>query len=529
VFAVHRIVLRQFWLWDDPQLLFGVIRYRLIDFFISPSIWQRESSTSFTPALLTAYKLDLRSAGLDPHTFYVHHLAIFTVAILAVYAYTRLFTTELTAAISAAAVALSPPAYTVAALLMDRHYVAGLVFALAALIAFHFSRPFLGSTLYLIAALEKEVFVPLPLIVLVQDIVARRPRRVVIPNLITSGAITTIYIVWRIIMLGSFGGYDQGRNAVEIAQLPNEVWQMVTGFDTPAALVTIALVAAVVLVLALLRAPIPALLVFCSTAFAALLPLVTLRVLDERFVFVATVAMLICAAAAAGRSGPSTLPFIAFAAFAALVVVGGFRERITARTNFARMEAQGRYLWSAPQDAKPLLTVPNGWYVEGIRWLRRYAKHEEAPHAVASVPGVFMARIPPASLMLLDRSPEVLAASYAEVERTYDPSLPLDVSIARQGHTLRWSFAPAGQWYYVSLPSYELIELDQTGWTRFPVHLRPPSYIETPAAANFRVIRRVGARWNYSRELPWPRDGESYTWRSRIDSGSIPTFPHHSR
>ncbi|HEX3110104.1 MAG TPA: hypothetical protein VHU41_13505, partial [Thermoanaerobaculia bacterium] len=247
VLVVHRAVLHQFWLWDDPQILFGVIRYRLIDFFVSPRIWQLQSSTNFVPALLTAYKLDFRSAGLDPHTFYVHHLVMFTVAILAVYAYARTFASEITAAIAAAAVALSPPSYRVAGLLMNRHYAAGLVFALASLIAFRFSRPFLGSFLYMIAALEKEVFVPLPLIVLVQDVVAKRPWRVVLRNLIATGTTSLIYLAWRIVMLRSFGGYDRGRNPGEIAQLPQQVWERLTGFGSPAALLAILFVAAVLL------------------------------------------------------------------------------------------------------------------------------------------------------------------------------------------------------------------------------------------------------------------------------------------
>ena len=39
---------------------------------------------------------------------------------------------------------------------MNRHYAAGLVFALGSLLAFRFSKPFLGSFLYMIAALEKD-------------------------------------------------------------------------------------------------------------------------------------------------------------------------------------------------------------------------------------------------------------------------------------------------------------------------------------------------------------------------------------
>src|SRR5205823_14282483 len=119
------------------------------------------------------------------------------------------------------------------------------------------------------------------------------------------------------------------------------------------------------------------------------------------------------------------------------------------------------------------------------------------------------------SVTTLDRTAGALASELAAIARSYDPTLPVAVSVAHRGQTFRWSFAPAGKWYYVSLPSYELIELDSNGWTRLPTHLRGPTYDATPEAANFRVIRRVAGRWNVSRELPWPRDGEAYTWRTR--------------
>ncbi len=515
VFAVHRAVLHQFWLWDDPQLLFGVIRYPLIDFYTSPQIWQQQSSTNFVPALLTAFKLDFHSAGLEPHTFYVHHLAMFTLAILAVYAYARMFTSEVTAAIAAATVTLSPPAHTIAGLLMNRHYAAGVVFALAALIAFRFSRPFTGSFLYLIAALEKEVFVPLPLIVLVQDIVAKRPWRTVLRNLMASGTTAAAYMAWRIVMLRSFGGYDRGRNTAEIARLPEQVWRSLTGFSKPSALLAVLLVVAILFAIALRRSPRSTLLVTVSAAIACLIPLAALRGINQRHVFVVVVVLMLCAAAAVGRSKFRELPFIVFASLSLLLISGGLQARRVARAEFDRMGAQGRYLWDSPPDAKPILTIPNGWYVEGVRWLRSYAKHDEAPRAIASVPGLFIAGIPPQSVTLVDRPLGLLTAELRDIANTYDPTLPVAVSVARRGQTFRWSFAPAGQWYYVSLPSYELIELDADGWTRLPTHLRGPTYDATPEAADFRVIRRVAGKWNVSRELPWPRDGQAYTWRTR--------------
>ncbi|MGZ5442734.1 MAG: hypothetical protein ACXW5U_12020 [Thermoanaerobaculia bacterium] len=519
--AVHGAVVRQWWLWDDPQLLYGALQHRFVDLLTWPEVWRTQSSTNFVPLLLGAFEADLSLFGLAPEMFYVHHLLVFALAIAAIYAYARTWTRPVVAGVAAAAVALSPSSYTVAALLMDRHYAEGLLLALCALLLFRASekRPLLalaGAAVYLLASLEKEVFVPLPLLVIAQDFVSRRPWRVLFRDTFVSGCVTLAYVGWRIFMLGSFGGYGRGRQGWELVQLPREVWTKAVGFEGAAAVAT-ALVAAVILFYALRRAPLAAVVAVTSTAVVVFVPLVALRVLDHRYVFVATAALLILGAAATGASSPRSVAFAAFVVFAVLVVVGGLRERPNARASLARMEAQGRYLWTAPATAPPLLTAPNGWYTEGIRWLRRSVKREEAPRAIASIPGLVLSGIDPRAVRLLDRTPEELAASYALVARDFDPQIPIQVEISRRDQTLHWRLAPhesGVRWFYVAMPSYELLELDAVAWTRYPTHLRPPTYEATPEAQHFRIIRMQSGRWNVSRELPWPRDGERYVWSS---------------
>jgi hypothetical protein len=83
---------------------------------------------------------------------------------------------------------------------MTRHYFEGLIFALGAWIAFARKQPALSAILYFISTLAKEVFVPLPLL-----LVAVYPKRW--RELFPHGAALVIYSVARIAILGSVHGY----------------------------------------------------------------------------------------------------------------------------------------------------------------------------------------------------------------------------------------------------------------------------------------------------------------------------------
>ncbi|HEX9985806.1 MAG TPA: hypothetical protein VGF69_21280 [Thermoanaerobaculia bacterium] len=528
VLIAHGAVLTQWWLWDDPQVLYGVMRYSLADSLTKPEVWRAQSGTNFVPLLLTSYELDYALFGLEPRGYYAHHLAMFVTAMVLLFLYVRTFASQWVALLAAVTAALSAPAWTAASLLMDRHYVEGVPLAIGALLLFRASRDkpwlaVLGAGAYLLAALEKEVFAPLPLLVLAQDLVAwgrgrpmgpigpmgepvppsaapRGPRGpigpmspvVLLRNLAACSVAAVLYLAWRLVMLGAAGGYGRGRNTTELLSLPVEVWHRVIG---PLALVA-ALLALALLILKVRSVQAVAVIVL-ATIFS-LLPITFLRDLDHRYVFVPMCVLVVLAATAAvNRIGT-----IVFAGFCVTMVIGGFLHRATLVPSLRLMQSHGLYLWNAPPNARPILTGPNGWYTEGIRWMRKAAKGDDAPHAIASLPGVYLSG---ADVAVMGDANEVRAA-VAAIGRDRDPSMPLHVSFEHDSTIARWKFAPhepGVRWYFMTLPSYELIELEAEGWTRYPTHFRAPSYEAMPEAGVFRIVRMKNGRWNVSPELKW--------------------------
>ena len=493
VAAAHGSVVSQWWLWDDPQLLYGAMRFPLLDHFTNPQSWQQQSTANFVPMLMLANEIDLQLFGVSPRGFYVHHLFVFTLAIVAMYAYLRTFTSELIAAAAATTFALSQPAFTVATLLMDRHYAAGLFVALVAMILFHRNRPILGALVYFIACLEKEVYVPLPLLVVVQDLVTRRGGRIAMRDGALCGVATMTYVAWRIYMLGSFGGYGGGESSLR--DVVTRGWTIATG---PVWL-GVLIFGALLLILAARRAPWQTIVVLLSCAIVVLLPIAGLTSLDSRYFFVAAAMIVILSAIAAREQR------FVFAALCIAIAAGGIVHGLRLRADLALYQRDGLYLWNAPPNAAALFTGANGWYIEGIQWLRRTVKGDEPPPVIASVPGLVIARAHP---------PAHVRAEYDIVRAHAVGDMPLTVELTRRGSQFSWKLGPAatGDAFFFVTPIYELV------WTRTPSGwLRLPADVRVPTATfdrnrKLRVMRRSGDQWTVSTELPMPEDGQTIRW-----------------
>ena len=494
VIAAHAAILRQWWLWDDPQLLYGALELPAAGFLFTPEVMQRESSSFFTPMLMLSYEAGVVLFGIEPRGFYAIHLLVFALAIIAVYAFTRTYTDPATSFLAAAAVALAQPSFTVVTLLMDRHYIEGLLFALLALIAFRRNRPVLGTLCYLIGCLEKEVIVPLPLLVLVQDYVTGRDRRTMLRNVLSCAGITVIYLVWRIWMLGSFGGYGGAMHSGSLVSLLSTGWLRIAG----AIGLVVLLLALVFLTTALRRAPMQTIAVVAATAIFVIVPIAGLTTLDSRYFFIAAVSFVLLAAfTVRGR-----VERVVFAMLCVAIALGGIAHGIRLRRDFQLMQRDGLHLWNAPSNAPPLFTGANGWYIEGVRWLRARVKGDRAPEAIASLPGLVIRNVRP-------RTPN---AEYEAVRKSADPQMPLTVEMTRRGSVFSWSLGPRADAFFFVTPVQELVwTREAKGWIRLPADVYlPTSYSERDRRV--RVMRRAGDRWTVSAELPFPRDGQTVRW-----------------
>jgi hypothetical protein len=160
--VIHATALSGFWLYDDPALLIESILQPLSGTFFNSSEYTHLAAHTFTPLLLVSFKLDLLLHDLDPFVFYIHQLVAILVAAVLMYFLLRRYVPDIYATAGAAVFLMTWSAVYAARTLMIRHYVEGLVFALAALLAWRRSKT-LASFFYLLAMLSKEVYAPIAL------------------------------------------------------------------------------------------------------------------------------------------------------------------------------------------------------------------------------------------------------------------------------------------------------------------------------------------------------------------------------
>jgi len=211
--VIYRKILRLWWMLDDPNHLLMLTP-------VSPAgIFTRRFTALlgkplFTPLHFLSMKLDLICFGPNPRMWYLHQLIAFLFLAPLQYAMLRLWCSRPASLMAALVTMMGVPVMNIVPVLMLRHYVEGAVFAFAAVILYvrgeRTSRPLdqmsgrdvrspralsiASAVLYLIAALYKEIFVPLPLI-----LGAYSRKKHLIPHVIAA----FIYAALRLTLLGS--------------------------------------------------------------------------------------------------------------------------------------------------------------------------------------------------------------------------------------------------------------------------------------------------------------------------------------
>lgn len=153
---------------DDPAILKHAVQYSFWEFFSAPSVWRELSSNNFTPIVSVLYKADFLLFGLNPHSFYLHHLFMLCISVGISYFFLRIWLPAVWAVSGSCMYALSACFVSNMHHLMTRHYVEGLIWTLVSLIFYHFSIEkkkiqcaCLGAFFYLLAILNKEIYAPM--------------------------------------------------------------------------------------------------------------------------------------------------------------------------------------------------------------------------------------------------------------------------------------------------------------------------------------------------------------------------------
>lgn len=168
------VVVHGYFITDAAFLIESAVANEWLDLFVDPGTWQRVSTAFQMPLQIVSLGLDHWLFGLEPRGYFLHQLSSLTVATILAWNFLRRIMSAPVALGVVTAWLCSPVAESLALHLMNRHYVEGLILALLSATAFdnhvrEKGRIWFGlAWLAWIASMTaKEIFVPLPLLLLV--------------------------------------------------------------------------------------------------------------------------------------------------------------------------------------------------------------------------------------------------------------------------------------------------------------------------------------------------------------------------
>lgn len=519
--VVHITALSGWWLNDDPAILVESVREPALSILFSPAEYGHLSTITFTPLLLLSFKLDLLLHGLTPWFFYAHQLASMIVAALLFFLLLRRYVSDVYAAAGAGVLLTSWVAVYAVRTLMIRHYVEGLLFALGALLAWSYGRRGLivGSALYLLAALSKEVYAPIPLFLICQQRYAGRTWREIARDLIPPSIAAAIFLIWRWFMTGLTGGYASAAMHGHFSPIGAALWNGVTGPAPWWAQIVWAICIAFVFAAFLVRTRFRGAGFLAATAVVVALPIIPLAGrFDIRysFAFVAFgIAALTIACGTIGRRWAIDLMLL-------LVVTTTFtafpQRRYYETVTRNGMAQEGRYVWDKPAGAPALFAASPAWYLESLAWLRGWEHRGAAPRFVFSQWAIAAGAVDPnrAVAIASNGQPVPLAScsnfgtpeEWRRERQLYDPASPLVVDFALRNHVAEWHLGPpGGEFVFLSDPDFYPTPIPAEGKQRVP---------EGRGKQYFRIVRTAaGGRWTMSPTLPVPEAGATRFVRPR--------------
>jgi hypothetical protein len=283
--AIFRKITRLWWMFDDP-FHFNILKpVTIFGTLYNKALYNALGTPIFTPFFMMSLRGDLSMFGQNARDFYIHQLLVVMLLPAAEYLLLRLWCSRLTSAATALITCLAGPTLSIVPVLMLRHYIGGAVLAMAATILFvralrsgSHRMTIASAIVYFLAAGTKEIFLPLPavLLVLPEGTLRQRMRRLV-PHAIAAVASA----IWRIAVIGpkvgSYGFVVRPEERVgRIATLPFRAVQQFAGAGTWAAIaMTVAIVACALLLFVRVRAARVPLLVAIACALLPIMPVAT--------------------------------------------------------------------------------------------------------------------------------------------------------------------------------------------------------------------------------------------------------------
>ncbi len=365
------------WSADDPQILKHAITFHWSEFFFSPSAWKTLSPSNLTPWISASFKADYILFGLQPLPFYIHQWLSAGVALVLFYMACRRWFPPFASGAAVACLMLSRPILEAGLLLMVRHYIEGLAFSLAAVLCFlhgskHRLLKYAAGFFFMLACTAKEIFVPLPLVLLLLPTAHIKTR---ISEAWPMLLVLPAYTFWRLWMLQGFGGYGFAVGWHDILRLPEIVLNLI-GFGS---LWQYGVIAAVLAVW-LMNSSWQWKLFICLLLGAVIAPIMPVAgFMTERYVLLPALLTGILVGWAVTQAlqwGIGSLKGCLLLTAGMILLVSLWWGNLVhwqknVRGTLNQMQVEGEYLLQNGSSAS-LIINPSGpsWYYGGLEWLR---------------------------------------------------------------------------------------------------------------------------------------------------------------
>lgn len=360
VVVFYRRITRLWWTMDDAFHLHFLSAHEHLS-YLGRAATAALPFKLFTPLLFLSLDSDLATAGLNPRAFYLHQLVSLVLMAIACYALMRWWGRPWIACTGTVLLIAGAPFCTIAQQLMLRHYIEGLFFAAVAATLFVLSVrrgstrfEVLSAVAYFAAAVAKEIYVPLPFVLLLlpeRDVRSRALR------LRAHAIALAVYVALRWFVLDTLGG-GYGFT-VTLAELPHVFTDLLmfsaktlAGTGVAAIVLGIVVIAAIAIVVRHRRAAALAVLIAFVIAVAPVLPVAKAH--EARYALALWLLGVTVIVSAANVAKRAAIVLLVPALLATLIV-----NRTTWTTTFdhaTRMSREGR--WFVAADADTLLRNP---------------------------------------------------------------------------------------------------------------------------------------------------------------------------
>lgn len=375
--VLYHDALAAWWRADDGAHLEFVSWYAPWQYFFIPEVTREFSSANVTPWNAFTYSINLALFGLKPAGFYAHQLASLWLTAAATFVLLRLWLPTGWSLFGAMLFLVGAPSAHVANELMTGHYLEGLLFSICAT-CFHvhavrkgsYGLAIAGAAFYLLATSCKEVYVPLPAILLFLPEGDWRARmRMLVPFAVVAAG----YVAWRIAVLGALiggynphhSGYGQAGVARQLASIPSILFGKNTlGYGALAG-------AAAITGWTLWKAPrhLPFMLVAGASVVAPLVPLTVypgIAIADRYLFLVWWIAAVLLAFACGGLPAHRYLRGAIALAILLAATVNGRAEQDALRDNQAPYEAFYRFAATSRESDVLLLPSEHRHYLRTV-------------------------------------------------------------------------------------------------------------------------------------------------------------------